>query len=143
VQQAGRFALRFLVPPIIPTCRGRAGVPGQLLHGDNICAAIQHVADKRPPEVVRAEIFHPGLNRTLSQDDVYGLGRHALAGDPVPLVDRTEQRPSLKATGHNPGVKRRFRATGGVHRPGFVAAEIVKFELLNIWMNTAIAFSLQ
>ncbi len=53
----GSLALHSFSSTIIALCRGDVGMTRQTLHGGDIGARIQQVADIRPAQVVRAEAF--------------------------------------------------------------------------------------
>ena len=54
----GGLTLDGFTATIIALGRGHIGMTGQALHGGDIGASVQQVADIRPAQIVRAEAFY-------------------------------------------------------------------------------------
>jgi len=89
---------------------GRAllgGLAGELLHGTQVGAGVQRIADDSAPQVVRRKRCHAGLDGSAAGDVQHGLPRHPPRSQLPSPVDRNKERPCLAAAEREPGLEGR------------------------------------
>ena len=75
MEQLGGFTLGGFAAAVVAGGSLHVGMPGEVLGGGDIGAAIEQIRNKRAPQVVRREGGHAGSGRAFGQNDEHGLIR--------------------------------------------------------------------